>query len=231
MEKTITVDPSTIIIKEVPEIPIQTKNVLYRAFRVITLEDLLKIDYEILRKARNMGEKSLEILKRYAHSQGYTLKGEKTTIEEIIAEKKRQGIRLLEEILEKPSLYLILYRNGIYTLEDLKAYGPKVYELTGYGPLRQKELKEILASIGIILDQPEEPKHPNKIEILIERQKTENESIKERLTHKKALLQEYQELINERDNLLKEEQELDEQLATTLRVLKGEHHAKELSIR
>lgn len=231
MEKTITVDPSTIIIKEVIELPIQIKNVLYRTFRVITLEDLLKIDYTTLRKARNMGEKYLEILKRYVHSQGYTLNGEKDTIEEISAEKKRQGLRLLEDILEKPSLYLILYRNGIYTLEDLKAYGSKVYELTGYGPLRQKELKEILASIGIVLDQPEEPKQPNKIEILIERQKTENESIKERLTHKKALLETYQELINERDRLLKEEQELDEQLASTLRVLKGEHHAKELSIR
>lgn len=231
MKKTITVDPSTIIIKEVEELPIQIKNVLYRSCRVVTLEDLLKIDYESLRKARNMGEKYLEILKRYVHSQGYTLKGEKDTIEEIRAEKKRQGIRLLEDILEKPSLYLILYRNGIYTLEDLKAYGPKVYELTGYGPLRQKELKEILASIGIVLNPIVEQRQPNKIETLIEKQKSENESIKERLTHKKALLEEYQELINERDRLLKEEQEIDEQLASTLRVLKGGHHAKELSIR
>lgn len=231
MEKTITVDPSTIIIKEANELPIQVKNVLHRAFCVETLEDVLKIEYETFRKARNMGEKYLEILKRYVHSQGYTLKGEKDTVEEIRAEKKRQGIKLLEEILEKPSLYLILYKNGIYTLEDLKAYGPKVYELTGYGPLRQKELKEILATIGIYLEQPEPKKEYNKIEILIEKQKTENESIKDRLTHKKALLEEYQELLAERERLLKEEQELDLLLANVNKTIKGESHAKELSIR
>lgn len=231
MEEIKKVEPSTIIIKEVEELPIQVKNVLYRSFRVITLEDLLKIEYETLKKARNMGEKYLEILKRYVHSLGYSLKGEKDTIEEIRLEKKKQGLRLLEEILKKPSLYLILYRNGIYTLEDLKEYGPKVYELTGYGPLRQQELKEILATIGIYLEQQKPKQKPNNIEILIERQKAENELIKERLLHKKGLLEEYQELLVERERLLKEEQELDQLLINTSKIIKGDSHVKELSIK
>lgn len=225
------VDPSTVIIKEATELPIQVKNVLHRAFRAETLEDVLKIEYESFRRARNFGAKYLEILKKYVHSYGYELKGEKDTVEEIRAEKKRQGIRLLEEILIKPSLYLILYKNGIYTLEDLKSYGPKVFELTGYGPLRQKELKEILAEIGIYLEQPQPKKEHNNIEILIEKQKTENELIKERLTHKKSLLEEYQELLAERERLLKEEQELDQLLSNVNNSLRRETHAKELSIK
>ena len=46
----------------------------------------------------------------------------------------------------------------------------------------------------------------------------------------KKLLEEYQELLSERERLLKEEQELDQLLSNVNNSLKRENHAKELSI-
>ena len=146
------INPSNIYIKEITELPIQVRNALHRSLRITTLEELLELDYETIRKARNLGNQGIELLKQYIHNLGYTIKGEYETLEEIIKAKKAEGIILLEETISEPRLYQPLYRNGIYTLEELIINRHKISEINGYGPTRRQLLQETLASIGISLE-------------------------------------------------------------------------------
>ena len=232
--ETKTINPKDLIIKDIPELSTRTKNALTRGLYTATIADLLELDYEQIRRARRLGAQGLEEIKDYLHSIGYSIKGEEETIEEIIKIKKAEGLILLEETISDPKLYLPLYRAEIYTLEDLQNRATEIPNINGYGPTKQQLLKEALAKIGISLILSENigsyiTPTPS-ISALIEEQKAENQSIKERLRQKRELIEEYKSLIAEKESLLAEEKELDTIIAEQRNNLGSEHHAKKLGI-
>lgn len=201
--------------------------IILRKLGIYTLGDLLRTDYEILAKAWNMGEKKLQDLKDYIHSLGYTLKGEKLNLEEIKNSIKAQGGKLLEEIIDESKIYLTLYRNGIYTLEDLLNYGSEVYNIKGFGPTRQKLLKQKLKELNIVLADkkvdyniPASSTLTMSPEWVIEQAKKENAFIRKCLERKKKLLLEYESLIEEKEALITREAELDELIKAKLEQMK-----------
>ena len=157
---------------------------LQRSLYIYTWGELLTTDYEEILKARNIGEHYMEVLKEYVHSKGYVLKNEEESLREILIKKRNEGIRLLEEDIKSPKVYLILYRNGIYTLEDLVAYGPKALELPGYGPLRRKELVDKMKELGVEFQVDKivnREKSTVPTQTLVDEVRRENKAIRERV--------------------------------------------------
>lgn len=203
--------------------------IILRRLGIYTLGDLLRTDYEILVKAWNMSERKLQDLKDYIHSLGYTLKGEKQNLEEIKNSIKAQGGKLLEEIIDESKICLTLYRNGIYTLEDLLEYGSEVYDIKGFGPIRQELLKQKLKELNIVLLDKEINYNFSSSsaitmspELVIEQAKKENVLIRKCLERKKQLLLEYESLIVEKEVLIAREAELDKLIKTKLEQMKDE---------
>lgn len=203
--------------------------IILRKLGIYTLGDLLRVDYEILAKAWNMGERKLQDLKDYIHSLGYTLKGEKLSLEEIKKSIKAQGGNLLEEVIDESKIYLTLYRNGIYTLEDLINCGSEVYNIKGFGPNRQQLLKQKLKKLNIVLaDKQVDCNLPDSSAItmspdsIIEQAKKENILIRKSLKKKAALLLEYESLIEEKKALIAREAELDNLIKSKLEQMKEE---------
>ena len=170
------------------------------------------------------------LIKKYLHSIGCTVRCESDNYLEIVNRLKEQGIRLLEEDIKDPMLYLILYKNGIYTLEDLVNYGPKVLELPNYGPLRRKELIRILKELGIDIEPVvvvnNEVQITKSTEELIEEVRLENSEIRARIESKQAMLLEYDELLRERAELQRREEELDQLIESKLKELGGKSYVK-----
>ena len=124
------------------------KTVLVR-IGVDNLFDLLILDYSKIAKERNIGETYLRELKDYVHGLGFTLKNEWPYLSEILEQKRREGVVLLEEYGLSSRVYLTLYHNGIYSFNDVLSYGPKINDIKSFGPLRRKELADKMAELGI----------------------------------------------------------------------------------
>lgn len=203
---------------------------LQRSLYIYTLGELLTTDYEEILKARNIGEHYMEVLKEYVHKKGYVLLNEEKSLREILIQKRKEGVQLLEEVIESPRIYLILYRNGIYTLEDLINYGPKVLELPSYGPLRRKQLLERMKELGVefrvdtVMNAHDQESVPTRE--LVDEVRRSNKEIKDRIEHKSAILLEYEELMEERKDLIAKEKELDELIQKKLRELGGIAYVK-----
>lgn len=199
---------------------------------ILDLGTLLNTDYETFKNMRNVGEKYLKELIDYVHSLGYTIKGEENFLSGILEEKRARGIKLLEDYGFSPRIYLTLYRNGIYTLEELLEYGREVNNLKRFGPLRQKELADKMQELGISFVE----KQP--IELRIQTAKllpdggsslpsdetisqliADNNSIRTMINRKTQLLKQYESLLKERQELLAREQELDSQIQEKLKAL------------
>jgi len=217
------------------ELPVAVKNVLTRQLAVYTLGDLLTTDYERIIKARNFGETYLGILKDYVHSLGYTLKDEQPTLKETLKSLKDQGVQLLEEIIPNVRIYTPLYKNGIYTLDDLLNFGPDVYKLVGFGLLRQQELTEKMNELNLTFNvspiatgqKPEgtiEIPRPavaiRPTEAIIAQAKIENEAIRTRIEQKEGLVAEYDRLMEERKQLIQREKELDQLIESKVNGMK-----------
>lgn len=88
-------------------------------YNIETLEDLLQIDYEDLTKIRQLGIGGLKEIKGALHNAGYKIKNEDKS-QEVQKEKlKQEGKVLLEELGFSPQAYSLLYREGIFTLQQL----------------------------------------------------------------------------------------------------------------
>ena len=186
---------------------------------------------ELLR-IRQFGEESLKEVKDYLKLFGYTLKDDAPTIDEVRQKLKAEGAHLLEEIFSN-KVYLVLYRNGIYTIEDLQNYGPDVINLYGMGELRRRELAETMTAynlqfninakkIGIPTNNGETKENTPKAVVMpteevVAEAKRENDAIRARIEKKEALVAEYDRLLQERQELLAREQELDALIATKLK--------------
>lgn len=113
-------------------------------FGIKTLEELLELDYECLFRIRGLGEESILKLKECIHKFGYSFKNEKLTINEVKEEYRKQGKLLLEELGLASDVCIKLYRNNIYTLEELVQYGDDVYDLDKFGVACGNKLKAFL---------------------------------------------------------------------------------------
>ena len=194
--------------------------------------DLLSYTADELLRIRQFGEDSLKEVKDYLKLFGYTLKDDAPTIDEVRQKLKAEGAHLLEEIFSN-KVYLVLYRNGIYTIEDLQNYGPDVMNLYGMGELRRRELAETMTAynlqfninakkIEIPTNNGETKENTPKAVVMpteevVAEAKRENDAIRARIEKKEALVAEYDRLLQERQELLAREQELDALIATKLK--------------
>lgn len=225
----ISLEEASVRLDDLVDLDIYLKNVLRQRLHVYTIGELLTTDYEEILKARGIGKHYMEILKQYVHSKGYVIKNEEESLREILIKKREEGIQLLEDVIDSPKVYLILYRSGIYTLEDLVAYGPKALELPGYGPKRRKELVDKMKELGIefqvdVIVDGEKGTEPTRT--LVEEVRRENNELRERVEQKSALLLEYEELIKERAELMVREKELDNLIDSKLKELGGNAYVK-----
>lgn len=183
------------------------------------LGDLLTTDYEKIIHIRNLGEDGIIELKNYIHSLGFSLPNEEITMKELKESFKEKGIPMVGETLELDvKISGLLYRNGIYTIEDLINFGSKVYELIGMGDVKKKKLKAALKAKNIELGNSivlpaGTPIAIRPTEIIVKRLQDENEEIKNRIDTKEKLLVEYDKLMKERSSLIAREQKLDEEIA------------------
>lgn len=215
------------------ELPVAVKNILIKQLYAYTLGDLLTTDYKSIVWARNFGETYLGILKKCIHDLGYTLKDERPTLKETIKSLKEQGVPLLEETISNSRICNLLYKNGIYTLTDLLNFGPDVCKLSGFGPLKQKELIEKMNELNLTFDSPlieqesqETAAFPGSVveteptEAIVSQAEAENNTIRIRIEKKQALLEEYNSLMEERKKLIQRESELDELIEAKVNEMK-----------
>ena len=202
------------------ELDNSVKKILKRA-GINTLGDLLTTDYSYILRCRGLGEYKMELLKQYVHSLGCNLRHEEKSLNVQLRELKEQGIRLLEEDLLDPKLYMPLYRNGIYTLNDLIKAGSKVLEIPNYGPLRRHDLIERLKELGVelVVERAD-------VSSLIDDVRNENNEIRARIASKEAMLLEYDELLREKAELIKHEEEIDRLIESKLKELGGKGYVK-----
>lgn len=221
-------------------LPTSVRNVLHRQLGVYTFGDLLNIEYDLFIRARNMGTGKLKILKDYVHSLGYTLKNEEPMLEEVLEKLRSDGVELLEEKFPNAKVYMPLYKNGIYTIEDLVNYGPDVLNIVRIGELRQKELLSRMQELGltfvvsnkkvfgeeigvrpaITINIPGPAVAIRPADAIIKQAQFENEAIKSRIEYKEQLVKEYGQLMVEREQLLAREKELDELIASKVNGMK-----------
>ena len=118
-------------------------------YNIETLEDLLQIDYEDLTKIRQLGIGGLKEIKGALHNAGYKIKNEDKS-QEVQKEKlKQEGKVLLEELGFSPQAYSLLYREGIFTLQQLNNRWREIPIIKGYGPNRQRQLLDQLTILGV----------------------------------------------------------------------------------
>lgn len=227
----ITLEEANIKLEDLADLNKHIKVALTRQLGIRTLGELLTTDYDEILKTKNIGEYYMEMLKEYIHKKGYVLKNEEVVLREILIQKRKEGLQLLEDVIELPRIYFILYRNGIYTIEDLVNYGPKVLELSGLGPLKQKQLISKMKELGVEFRVDSILKKEINHGTLIEEVKRENKEIVDRIEHKASLIDEVDELIKERDQLLAREKELDELIDRKLKELGGSAYVKKEGIR
>lgn len=206
------------------------KNTLTRKAGIYFLGDLLSNDYASLRRVRTLGEDGLIELKKYVHSLGYSLKDEEPALSEIKEEYKSKGITMVQEELGLDAKTSgVLYRNGIFTVQDLINYGERVFELVGMGDLKTQKLKAAMEAKDVhfgtsVVITPEDSQEPAAVvptEQVVERLKQENTAIKIRIARKEELASEYDRLIAEREELIAREQKLDEEIASKIAMLQS----------
>lgn len=208
----------------------RVKNALTRKGQIYYLGDLLARDFESLVRIRNLGEDGIVEIKKYAHSLGYSLKDEDLLLNERKAEYKAKGIPMVQEELGLDGKTSgVLYRNGIYTLQDLINLGERVFELVGMGDVKAQKLREAIASKGIKLstevvftkEEISEPIAVMPTEKIVKQLKQENTAIQLRISQKEELSAEYDRLIAERKELMAREQKLDKEIALKIAMLQS----------
>lgn len=191
---------ANIKIEDLDDLPNRIKKALHYK-RIITLQQLLNTDFRELERARNLGRKSLEELKEYLNSKGYTMLNEHLFVSATKEEYTKKGKRLLEDDKFPRMVYTFLYSQGIYTLEELIEIGESVYKLKGLGPKKEQAIRQHLESLNITLN------------------KSNTEVSKATLPHidsihksKEQLLTEYEALLLEKADLLVRLTELDQKI-------------------
>jgi len=125
------------------------KVILKRNAYIYTLGELLTTPFDNIMLCRQMSEAKMLEIKEYIHSLGYKLQNEHLFASEIVDNLRTEGKVPLEDYGFTPNVYNILYRNGIYTLDDLYQRKGEIVNFKNFGPLREQELNDILNNIDV----------------------------------------------------------------------------------
>lgn len=125
------------------------KIILRRNAYVYTLGELLTTPFDKIMLCRQMSETKMLELREYIHSLGYKLNGEHLFTSEIVDNLRNEGKVPLEDYGFTANVYNILYRNGIYTLDDLYQRKDEIVNFKSFGPLREQELNDVLNNIDV----------------------------------------------------------------------------------
>lgn len=212
------------------EMSVRTSNCLKRA-GVKTIGGLLELNYEDLSQVKNLGKKGLEEILEATHKMGYKITGEKPSWEEERKRLRKENQILLEDY--GIPFTTILYKNGIFTREQMIENLGKIEDMKGLGPEKKNILRKTLIQKGIVSEVT--PKEKESIDNLAKQRarniqlEEENSKIRERIQEKHDLLEKYQQLIEENQKLIEEEQKLDEELKKIrgeVDATKGQHTRK-----
>lgn len=193
------------------------KNTLFE-IGVWNLFDLLILDYRDIEVEKYLGEKYLRELKDYVHGLGFTLKNERLFLNEILDQKRKDGVRLLEDYGLSSRVYLTLYFHNIYSFGDVLRYGPKINNITSFGPLRRQELAAKMEELGISFEIPEEniddtvarlPYDSEASEKKIAELAAKDQHVSELMEKRRLLVSQLNELENEQDRLNKRLEEIE----------------------
>ena len=186
--------------------------------------DLLTTDYIKIIRLRNIGPNSVKELRDFVHSLGYNFRGEKDSYKDIMERYQAQGIPLVGEVLNfNNDIANPLYRAGIFTVDDLKYYGPKVFEINGIGKLAKEKIKEAMENHGIAFETREKPilMPENITEDTLEKEQLISAEIKARIEKKRELARKFEDLMQERKELLAYEKKLDQKIADAINKYKA----------
>lgn len=186
--------------------------------------DLLTTDYIKIIRLRNIGPNSVKELRDFVHSLGYNFPGEKDSYKDIMERYQAQGIPLVGEVLNfNNDIANPLYRAGIFTVDDLKYYGPKVFEINGIGKLAKEKIKEAMENHGIAFETREKPilMPENITEDTLEKEQLISAEIKARIEKKRELARKFEDLMQERKELLAYEKKLDQKIADAINKYKA----------
>ena len=186
--------------------------------------DLLTTDYIKIIRLRNIGPNSVKELRDFVHSLGYNFPGEKDSYKDIMERYQAQGIPLVGEVLNfNNDIANPLYRAGMFTVDDLKYYGPKVFEINGIGKLAKEKIKEAMENHGIAFETREKPilMPENITEDTLEKEQLISEEIKARIEKKRELARKFEDLMQERKELLAYEKKLDQKIADAINKYKA----------
>lgn len=208
-------------------LPTIIKNSLNTYLKVYTLGELLTTDYSKIVQTRNLGEKSISVLRDYVHDLGFSLHNEKPSVKETLAKLKEQGTEVLGDKINNHDLCTLLYRNNIYTIADLLKYGDKVYKISGMGTMRRQQLQDFLIANSLELS-PVENKNAEDLDVpaiiteeMIKNLRANNDNIKKMVEEKEVLVAQYKALLEENKELHARNAELDLELSSLEKVKEG----------
>ena len=200
------------------DIPKRIKRALL-SHRLMVLGDILLLEPKEILNIKGIGEDLLIELRVSLNKLGFNIKNDKPTVNEMREKYKQENKTLLEDIFSS-RIYIILYKNNIYTIEDLLKKGNEVFNLPFFGELRKRELLNTMNQHNLKFETPINT-NQNLIEEKIKVLSKNNEEIKKRIIEKEELLKEYDRLIKEQQLLLEKEQELDKLLEEKKGVIHG----------
>lgn len=133
------------------DISYQLKLHLVRA-RIDKLKDLLELTSDDILRIRGIGPKSFVEIRSCVRKLGYDIKGDYQTAEEFRTTVEAQGDKVLEDVLNlKPFTRGLLHGQNIYTLNQLLAYGTRVYEIPKMVKGTREDFDRALKESGIVL--------------------------------------------------------------------------------
>lgn len=189
-----------------------------------TISDLVSKSKEELLSIKGIGEASLVEIQIFLREIGCSMKCNLTdTIELAGFEYKIPLDTPLKELkkLLLPRAYNALSRANINTLEKLLS--KSFSELLKIDYIGEKLLNDIIKfvhSLGYTFEEENKTNEIIEIVTKIDDVNKTNDEITSRIEFKERMLKRYNYLIGAKENLLKQEQELDEQIKETLETLK-----------
>lgn len=174
---------------------------------VFFIKDLLKLKYQDLFYMTKIGLKRATEIKDKLHEFGFYLKEEENDYKIKVDNLKNQGVILLENLNLNKRLCYVLYKNNIFTFEDLLNNIDKLKEINNLKDVGRTIILEFIKSIKykeyLSLQEKE-----NKIKNIAILTKTISLELEQDLliSKKELLLKELKEIILELESVLKEEQ-------------------------
>jgi len=213
-------------------------NRIFKREGLIKVSDLISKSKEDLLNIPEFGITSLQETILFVHLLGFELT-KKTSIELQTSEKTQEESIYqnvpLDEFKDRLSAraYNILRRQNINTISDLITRSiPEMSEIRNMGDVTLDEIVDFVHSLGLefVGDKTIQNNEIRVLETKIVEEKRRKTEITSRIALKEKLLKRYNYLIREKQKLMKQEEELDEQIRQALANLKplGEKEKQKL---